>query len=336
MSHSNSSLNTFAHCMAKYEHCYVLHSPTCKPPSPYLAFGVMAHDVLYKAGKLRDEVNDGVVDFDKYYSIIPSEVLYADLKTEFGIDNWYQYFNSVIKQVAKYEQDLQEELIDTDCGNLTIEREVKLQLTVDMLEQLGMYGIKQPFVGIVDLLMYNGAYAYILDYKFSSSRKTQDDFDMNSQLPLYAMMVHYLYDIPLHNIKYGYIDIPKMSFGKPTILSNGTLSRSKSQNVSQEMYEKSVIAIHGDDPKYNCEPGGYYYDAWCAMALNKAAYLSIQWLDEEVFVHVTDDLISTAKVIDKMSDFNIPYLKKYDAYSCKSCEYLEACKPYLTTGGNNE
>lgn len=336
MSHSNSSLNTFAHCMAKYEHCYILHSPTCKPPSPHLAFGVMAHDVLYKAGKLRDEVNDGIVDKDKYYSIIPSEVLYSDLKTEFGIDNWYQYFNAVIKQVAEYERDLQSELLAISDSGITIEREVKLHMSVDMLEQLGIYGIKQPLVGIIDLLMYDGQYAYILDYKFSTSRKTQEDFDMNSQLPLYAMMVHYIYDIPLHNIKYGYIDIPKMSFGKPIVLSNGTLSRAKSQNVSQDMYEKAVLAIHGDDAKFNCEPGGYYYDAWCAMALNKAAYLSIQWLDFEVYENIVDSLIDTAKVIDRMGELGIPYLKKYDSYTCKSCEYLTSCKQYLTVGGSNE
>ena len=336
MSHSNSSLNTFVHCMAKYNHIYNLHSPMCKPPSLHLAFGTMAHDVLYKAGKLRDEVNDGVVDKDKYYSIIPSEVLYGDLKTEFGIDNWYQYFNSIIKQVSKYESDLQKELLETGGGDLRIEREVKLQLTIDMLEQLGIYGVSQPFVGIIDLLMYTDEYAYILDYKFSSSRKTQDDFDMNSQLPLYAFMVHVLYDIPLHNIKYGYIDIPKQSFGTPIILSNGTISRAKSQNVSQEMYEKAVLAIHGDDPKYNCEPGGYYYDCWCAMALNKAAYLSMQWLDIEVVENVTDDLFNTARMIDNMQKLKMPYLRKYDAYSCKGCEYLEACKPHLTVGGNNE
>lgn len=329
MSHSNSSLNTFAHCMAKYEHSYILHSPTCKPPSPHLAFGVMAHDVLYKAGKLRDEVNDGVVDTEKFYSIIPSEVLYNDLKVEFGIDNWYQYFNSVVKQVAEYETNLQKELLAMSNNGITIEREVRLQITVEELEELGIMGVKQPLVGIIDLLMYDGEYAYILDYKFSSSRKTQDDFDMNSQLPLYAMMVHYKYDIPLHNIKYGYIDIPKMSFGKPIVLSNGTLSRAKSQNVSQEMYQKAVIAIHGDDAKYNCEPGGYYYDAWCAMALNKAAYLSIQWLDMEVVSNVFNDLINTAMVIDKMEQLHFPYLKKYDAYTCKGCEYLEICKPYL-------
>ena len=78
MSHSNSSLNCFANCMAKYNHSYILHTPPCKPVSPHLTFGVMAHDVLYKAGKLRDEYEDGVAE--GYHSIIPSEVLNRNAK----------------------------------------------------------------------------------------------------------------------------------------------------------------------------------------------------------------------------------------------------------------
>ena len=331
MSHSNSSLNCFANCMAKYEHSYILHTPPCKPPSPHLAFGVMAHDVLHKAGKLRDEAQDG-----EYQTVIPSEVLYNDLKREFNIDNWHNYFTPVIKTTAKYEKELIEELVNTNTGEVCIEREVKLQLTVDQLKQSGIDGVTQPVVGIVDLLMYTKTHAVILDYKFSSNKKTQDDFDMNSQLPLYAMLVHMNYDIPLHNIKYGYIDIPKQSFGMPALLSNGTLSRSKSQNVSQEMYEKAVIAIHGDDEYYNCKEGGYYHECWCNLALNKAAYLSIQYLDLEVYLGVTKDLFNAAKMIDFITENKMPFLKKYDAYSCRSCEYLNECKKWLLPNGGTK
>lgn len=336
MSHSNSSLNTFVNCMAKYEHNYIKHTPPCKPPSPHLTFGTMAHDVLYKAGILRDNVNDGVIsDMSEYCQIIPSEVLYHDLKQEFGIDNWSEYFTQVIKEIAKIEKSLINDCIEEhNSQNIRIEREVKLQMTPEQLFNIGVWAIEQPFVGIIDLLILGDNCATIIDYKFSSSRKTQDDFDMNSQLPLYAFFVHYLYDIPLHNIKYGYIDIPKKSFGKPTLLSNGTLSRSKDQNVSQELYEKAVIAIHGeDDPKYNCKPGGHYYDVWCNMALNKPAYLSIQYLDIEVVDNVCQDLFDTARMIDRMKRENLPFLKKFDSYSCKGCEYLPECKKYLTVEG---
>ena len=334
MSHSNSSLNCFANCMAKYKHNYILHSQPCKPPSPHLIFGSMAHEVLYKAGLLRDEVADGVVDKDKYYPIIPSEVLYPDLKQTFDIDNWLEYFTAVIKETAKYEKSLIGDMVEEFNTPITIEREIKLQFTPDQMAEYGVLGLEQPFVGIIDLLILGENCATIIDYKFSSSRKTQDDFDMNSQLPLYAYFVHRLYDIPLHNIKYGYIDIPKQSPGKPTVLTNGTLSRAKSQNVTQELYEKAVIAIHGDDEKYNCKPGGYYYDAWCNMALNKAAYLSVQYLDMDVVLNVSEDLFKTAQMIDRMIREGTPFLRKFDSYSCKGCEYIDSCKPWL--GVNND
>ena len=329
MSHSNSSLNTFAYCMAKYEHSYILHTPPCKPPSPHLAFGTMAHDVLHKAGQLRDEANDGVIANGDYFSVIPSEVLYGDLKDAFGIKNWSQYFTPIIKQTAAYEK----ELLSGFKEPYSIEREVKLQLTVEQLQELGIYHIKQPLVGIIDFLAYTKTEAIILDYKFSSSKKTQDDFDMNSQLPLYAMFVHILYDIPLHNIRVGYIDIPKQMFDMPVLLTNGTLSRAKSQNVSQEMYEKSVIAVHGDDPYFNCKPGGYYHECWCNLALNKCAYLSIQYLDIDAYAHITHDLLNAAKMIDFMTENKMEFLHKYDAYSCKGCEFLNSCKPWLTVDG---
>lgn len=296
MSHSNSSLNTFASCMAKYWHGYVNHTPPCKPTSPHLLFGTMAHDVLYRAGALRDDCADGVVTPQEYYTVIPSEVIGVELKETFGIESWGKYFKYVIDQVAKYEEDLCQEIQETSGGGeLVIEREIKLQLTPEETRKLHP-GVHQPLVGIIDLLLMCGNYAYVLDYKFSTTQKTQDDFDMNSQLPLYALFVNKLYGIPLRNIKYGYIDIPKKDFGKPTILSSGLLSRDKTQNVSAELYKKAVIAIHGeDDPKYNCEPGGYYYDIYCNLALRKAAYLSMQWLDNDVYEAVIQDLLDAAE-----------------------------------------
>ena len=333
MSHSNSSLNSFANCMARYEHNYILHTQPCKPISPHLTFGIMAHDCLYRAGKLRDEYEDGVLEAGDYQRVIPSEVLYGELKDEFGITNWQNYFTPVIKQTAAYERQLVKELIDTQTGEVTVEREVKLQLSVEQLKQMGYTNINQPIVGVIDCLMYTKTNAIILDYKFSSSKKTHDDFDMNSQLPLYAFLVHINYDIPLHNIRYGYIDIPKKAFDKPTLLTNGTLSRAKNQNVSQEFYEQCVIAVHGDDPYYNCKEGGYYHDIWNNLALNKAAYLSVQYLDSEVYEGVLNDLINAAKMIDFMIEHKMPFLRKYDSYSCKGCEYLNACKPWLTVEG---
>ena len=330
MAHSNSSLNAFASCMARYEHNYILHTPPCKPISPHLTFGVMAHEVLYKAGLLRDEVADGIVDAEQYQTISPSEVLYPELKQEFQIHSWDRYFKNVIRQTAMYEKQLIDELAST-CEDVTVEREVKLHLSVEQIKELG-YFVDQPLVGIIDLLIRTPRSAIIIDYKFSGNRKSQDDFDMNSQLPIYATLVSKTYGINLRDIKYGYIDIPKQDFGKPALLSNGTLSRAKSQNISQELYEASVLAIHGDDDKYNCKPGGYYYDAWCSFANNRPAYLTIQWADLEVIEYVCKDILQAAVITDKFRREKLPFLKKYDAHTCKSCEYLTACKPWLEVG----
>lgn len=323
MSHSNSSLNCFASCMAKYEQRYILHNEP-KKISPHLTFGAMAHDVLYKAGILRDEFRDNVTSID-YSSVIPSEVLEQELKNEFQIMSWQAYFKPVIKKVAEYEAECVDELGE----NVQIEREIKLQLTVEQLKQIGYYNIKQPFVGIIDLLIYTPTNAIILDYKFANKKKTQDNFDLDSQLPLYALMVHILYDIPLHNIQYGYIDIPKEMSSMPVVLTNGTLSRSKSQNVTQEDYKKAVDAVHEGDAYYNCEPGGYYYDCWCSMAHNKPAYLSKQYLDIDVYEHVTDMLFMTAGLIDTIIENKLPMVQKFDAYNCQNCEYVDYCKSYL-------
>lgn len=333
MAHSNSSLNCFASCMAKYEHNHILHTKPCRPPSPHLTFGTMAHDVLYKAGKLRDDVEDGVVEVNEYRTIIPSEVLYQDLKQEFNIKSWDRYFVNVIKEVAEYEKVIVNNLLE-HSDEVIIEREIKLQITPEEMTKYGAYGLTQPLVGVIDLLVLGKEHATIVDYKFSSSRKSQDDFDMNSQLPIYSLLVNHIYGIPLRNIKYGYIDIPKQDFGEPILLTNGTLSRAKSQNISQDLYEKAVIVIHGEDEKYNCKPGGYYYDAWQSFALNKPAYLSLQWLDKDVYDGVIPDLINAAKMIDFMRLNKMPFLRKYDSYSCKGCEFVNACKPWLTV--NNE
>lgn len=319
--------------MAKYEHNYILHTPPCKPLSPHLPFGTMAHEVLEKAGRLRDETEDGVVDKDAYYNIIPSEVLYPELKKYFGISSWEKYFTPIIKQIAKYEKELGQDILE-QCSRLRILREVKLQMTPAELLKYSIYPLHEPLVGVVDLLFLGTNCATIIDYKFSTKTKGQDEFDMNSQLQIYALLVHHNFGIPLRNIQIGYIDIPKQEFGQPTLLSNGTLSRAKSQNVSQEMYKRAVVAIHGDDPYYNCDEGGYYYDAWCNFANNKCAYLNTRYLEQDAYEGIVKDVIDAASMIDYMKDHKMPFLKKYDSYSCKDCEYLTACKPWLTVGGD--
>lgn len=331
MSHSISSLNLFTDCMAKFEHAKILHSQPCKPPSPHLTFGTMAHEVLYNAGCLRDEDADHVIDPEEYHTIVPSDLLYPELQQEFQIHSWQRYFVPVIKRVCQYEKEVCEYFENQDY---TVEREIKFQLNNEELKNLGYTGIDQVFVGVIDFLAFSDDRAVILDYKFSSNRKTQDDFDMNNQLYMYAFFIHIAHDIPLHNIKVGYIDIPKQMFDSPTLLSNGTLSRAKSQNVLSESYKAAVTAIHGEDEKYNCEPGGWYYDCYMSLKLNDVAYLSLQYLDEEAYTYIVDDVLKCAILVDKMIREKIAFPRKHNAYVCKSCEFINSCKPWLTVNGD--
>lgn len=327
MSHSNSSLNTFTYCQRKYWHNYINHTIPDVPPSPHLTFGTMAHEVLCKAGELRDL--QGVVPPDEYMTVIPSELIYTDLKDFFGIKNWHHYFHYVILETARIEKQLIEMLKNESGKPVGIEREVKLQLPPDALlkgERYNKFRPKQNLVGVIDLLLVSGDHAIIIDYKFSKEPKTQDNFDLDSQLYIYALFVNRLYGVPLRNIRVGYIDIPKSSFDSPLILKNGTLSRSKSQNVSAEIYRLAVKAVHGDDDYYNCDEGGYYADVIKELALKKAAYLSLQYVDTDALQYIILDIMQTMHTIDNYNVPNDIYLAKYDAYSCGSCEYRSSCK----------
>lgn len=325
MSYSNTSVNMYAACQRKYYHNYIAHSPMCKPKPLYFAFGEMAHKVLEEAGQLRDMSEDNKVD---YSTVIPSEALYDDLKREFRILNWRSYFTNVCKQVEKYEkQEIQSINLETS-SNIEIRRECFLQQDI---------GNDEPLVGIVDLLLISEdrQFATIIDYKFSSTLKTQDDFDMNSQLYIYAFLVHKNFGVPLRNIKIGYIDIVRADFERPIVLSNGTLSRAKSQNTSQDMYVACVKALWPEEAETMLAPGGYYYDIVQELANRKIAYLTTQWLDISTYKGVLNDVLN---VINDLTNKKLTYSvdkneqlfnARYDAYTCKSCEFVDTCKPWI-------
>ena len=327
MSHSNSSINCYLDCQKKYDLCYNQKIRPKALDDTHLRFGSMGHKVLEEAGTLRD--TQSIVMPGEYTTIIPSEVQEPDLKEKFGIKSWQSYFTHVIRQCAEYEEQLIKLLGN---GEVEIHREVKLQMTPEELLARGVSS-QQPLVGVIDVLIINKTKnsAVIADYKYSTNVKTQDDFENNSQLYMYAELVQHNYKIPLRDIIIAYIDIVKQDFTTPALLSNGTLSRDKSQNVSQEMYKRAVEAIHGaNDPKYNCEKGGWYYDIYCNLALKKIAYLNYQYIDMDTEIEVVEDMLCCVSEIEYKMITHMPFLRKQDAYSCARCEYKPYCKPWLT------
>ena len=63
-------------------------------------------------------------------------------------------------------------------------------------------------------------------------------------------------------------------------------------------------------------------------------FFNTRYLEQDAYEGIVKDIIDAASMIDYMKDNKMPFLKKYDSYSCKDCEYLTACKPWLTVGGD--
>lgn len=143
MNHSNSSLNTYLSCQRKFWHSYINKTERKPQFYPHLDFGSLAHEVLEKAGNLRDNIAAGIPDYD---ICIPSELYRQDLKNYFGIKTWHSYFVRVCKQVVEYERELTSSL--TQYGEVQIEREIKL------VANPADTGLSHPIVGVVDLLLY--------------------------------------------------------------------------------------------------------------------------------------------------------------------------------------
>ena len=63
--------------------------------------------------------------------------------------------------------------------------------------------------------------------------------------------------------------------------------------------------------------------------------MTIQYLDLDAYEGIVKDVLNAAYMIDFMTEHKLPFLKKYDSYSCKNCDYVDSCKPWTTVGGND-
>jgi hypothetical protein len=63
--------------------------------------------------------------------------------------------------------------------------------------------------------------------------------------------------------------------------------------------------------------------------------MNVQYLDLDVYRGVTKDVLDAAVMVDYFVEHKLPFLKKYDSYSCKGCDFIDSCKPWTTVGGFN-
>ncbi len=308
MAHSQSSVMCYLACQKQYELQYI---DRCTPEErfmPHLEFGSMAHKVLEEAGRLRDNLEAGIPD---YNICIPSELSYPMLKDYFNISSWSRFFIRVCKRVADYERALIENLNKKTSSGLEIFREKKFTIPS---------GYEQPHTGVIDLLLLSNdrRYAIIIDYKFSSKVKTQEDFDYNVQLYLYAYFVNKEYGVPLKNIQIGYIDIIKQDSSEPIVLSSGKLSKNKNQNVLYDDYIDKIIELNLDVDEYK--------DFLDELKLRDVAYISLEPIDENNYNTLVESYLEAVDDIECRKKDNKPFLRKIDAHSCDDCRFKEYCR----------
>ena len=308
MAHSQSSIGTYLGCQKMYELQYL---EKCKPEEkfmPHLEFGAMAHKVLEQAGHLRDSYEAGIPDYEQ---CIPSELMYPLLKDYFNIMSWSRYFIRVCQRVAQYEKALIENLNKKTNSGIEIFREKKCTVPS---------GYTEPNTGVIDLLLLSNdrKYAIIIDYKFSSRVKTQEDFDYNVQLYLYAYFVNKEFGVPLKNIQIGYIDIIKQDSSEPVVLASGKLSKNKNQNVLYEDYIDKIIELDLDIDEYR--------DFLDELKLRDVAYISLEEIDENNYNVLVKSYLEAVDEIEYKKAQKKPFLRKVDSHSCSECRFKQYCR----------
>lgn len=192
---SHSEISTYLDCQKKWE---LQYKKGISFTNNHLIFGGMAHKVLETR-------------------IIPDESLYIDLKEEFDILSWREYFLMIFEELDNLMRDY--ELIQTEYRIETDE-----------------------MVGIIDAVWKNKNTNKILltDYKFTNYVKTTDDLLLDEQLYIYAVLYCAKNGINLNEIEVGYISIPKTKFNQIRVLKNGSLSKDKAQLVSYDKYVNTI------------------------------------------------------------------------------------------------
>jgi len=96
--------------------------------------------------------------------------------------------------------------------------------------------------GIIDLVLRDKTTGRILliDYKTSFRSRSITELLYDQQLYLYVYLYHVCKKEPITNISIGIITIPKEEIGPPALLKNGTLSKNKNQNTTEELYLEAI------------------------------------------------------------------------------------------------
>lgn len=221
---------------------------------------------------------------------IPSEELYSDLKEFFNITFWADYFNSILKELDAF-------LIDYNI----IGKEVKVDNDI--------------IRGIIDLVLERKSdkRIVIIDYKFSNGSKDLESILLDEQMYIYASLYCLEHNISINNVETGYINIPKTELDNPRILSNGKLSKDKSQNITEEVYRNKIKELNFDENDY--------LDILSELSGKRLLQIYIQPINIDMLYRIIRNVDNTIKDM-----FGKDYVLEKCTFMCKSCPYLEYCK----------
>lgn len=264
---SHSEISTYLDCQKKWELQYV---KGIKIEKPDFVFGSMGHKVLETR-------------------VIPDENLYPELKEQYGISSWKDYFEPIL-----------EELDDRFSDYEVLYKEYKVE--------------NEYLKGVIDVVWKNkttGRYL-ITDYKFSNSDKGADDILMDEQMYIYAVMFAAEKCIPLDSIDLGYISIPKKEMNKPRVLKNGQLSKDKAQNTTYKKYLETIeeLGLNKTD----------YEDFLSEISGRTLLTVVISSINMDMLRRIMYNIDNTLKDMQK------GYVLEKCSFMCNKCDYVDYCK----------
>ena len=264
---SHSEITTYLDCQKKWD---LIYNKGLTIDNVHLQFGSMGHKVL--------ETRE-----------IPDEMLYPELKEEFGIQSWKNYFTTIFNELDEYFKDYE-----------VLHREYRVE--------------NKDIKGVIDVVWRHKTTGRILitDYKFSTKNKGLEDILLDEQMYLYAMVYGTNNNLSIDDIDIGYINIPKCEMTKPRVLKNGTLSKDKAQNTTYDLYVESIneLGLNISD----------YEDILSELTNKTMINVAISQMNRDMMRRIAENVDHVIRDMEK------GYVLEKCAFQCKYCDFLQYCK----------
>lgn len=264
---SHSEITTYLDCQKKWD---LVYNKGLKIDNIHTRFGSMGHEVL--------ETRE-----------IPDEMLYPELKEEFGIQSWKNYFTTILNELDEYFKEYE-----------VLHKEYRIE--------------NEQLKGVIDVVWRHKTTGRILitDYKFSTKNKGLEDILLDEQMYLYAMVYGLQNKLSIDDIDIGYVNIPKCEMVKPRVLKNGTLSKDKAQNTTYNLYVESIneLGLNISD----------YEDVLSELTNKTMINVAISQMNRDMMLRIAQNVDNVIKDMEK------GYVLEKCTFQCKYCDFLQYCK----------